>query len=90
MTNRFLEEQQIVLEIIAASPKPLGWYGIEIRLGMRGIILQATITTLLRRLEDEGYILHATGQGYLHGIYELTPSGRDYLKNLSRPDPPMP
>jgi hypothetical protein len=76
ITNRFLEEQPIVLEIIAASPKLLGWYDIEIRLGMRGIILEATITTLLRLLEDEGYILYTTGHGYLHGIYELTPSGR--------------
>ena len=32
-----------VLQIIARAPQPVGWYGIEIRLGMKGIILDVPL-----------------------------------------------
>jgi hypothetical protein len=69
-----------VLQVIAHAPHPIGWYGIEIRLGMKGIVLDENLMKVLRTLVDKRFLTHEEAPGYPHGVYRLTEAGREYLE----------
>ena len=73
-----------VLNIINSSPQPLGWYGIEIRLGMKGIILDRNLVSVLNELEEQSLVKHETQDGYPHGIYMITSAGQTFLHREAR------
>jgi DNA-binding PadR family transcriptional regulator len=74
-----MDQQKIILQIIQQSPAPLGWYGIETRLGTRGVILSGSLLTLLKNLVQVGFLTHAQAEGHPHGVYSLTDLGRAQL-----------
>ncbi len=82
-----MNHRQTLLEIVRASPQPLGWYGIEIRLSMRGIVLEDNLMQLLDRLTTDGYLAHVQREGYPHGVYLLSESGKALLNSPSSSPP---
>ncbi len=68
-----------ILNIVATTPRPMGWYGIAIRLENKGIPPGKNLMTTLRTLEDKGYLTHEDLAGYPHGIYRLSEIGKKYL-----------
>lgn len=64
-----------ILYIIANASRPLGWYGIELRLGMQGIILEMKLTDILDDLVNQGLLLHECTDSHPHGVYRLTSDG---------------
>jgi DNA-binding PadR family transcriptional regulator len=66
-----------ILAIIAVSPQPLGWYGIERYLGMDGVIPEEPTPRVLDALVQEGFLVHEEADGYRHGVYRLTERGRE-------------
>ncbi len=79
LADSFMDALHTVLQIIALAPQPLSWYGIEIRLGMKGIILDVNLIDVLRSLEARGFIRHHEQPGYPHGCYRVTEAGRACL-----------
>jgi DNA-binding PadR family transcriptional regulator len=73
------EIEQAILLILHTASHPLGWYGIDQRLGRRGVISQENLVVLLQVLVQQGLIVHKERSGYPHGIYELTDLGRTYV-----------
>lgn len=69
-----------ILHIIANQPEPVGWYGIQARIGMKGIVLDKNLLSVLKTLEDEGYLTHKEATGHPHGVYQLTDRGKRYLE----------
>lgn len=70
------ESVQAILEVLQQSPEPLGWHGIAMRLGQRGVIIGGNLVLLLRELEQQGLLLHGQATGHPHGVYTLTELGR--------------
>jgi hypothetical protein len=68
-----------VLQIIARAPQPVGWYAIEHWLGMKGVVLDVPLPSVLHELVDQGYIRDETAPGS-RGSYHLTPAGNAYLE----------
>lgn len=77
MIMSLANERQAVLRIIGNVPEGVGWHGIAVRLERQGIRVQFNLMELLRNLETEGFIVHREADGYPHGIYLLTETGRD-------------
>lgn len=68
-----------ILDIIDSSTQLLGWYGIDTRLGRRGIIVEENLVRVLDSLIQQGYLEHRTHAAHPHGIYLITPSGKTFL-----------
>jgi hypothetical protein len=79
--DQYMDAIYEVLRIIGQSNSPRGWYGIELRLGMKGIILEENLILLLRNLVDNGFLEHIVDDTYPHGIYQLTEKGHNYLNS---------
>lgn len=75
-----MDQRKAILQIIQQSPAPLGWYGIEIRLGTRGIVLSGNLPAVLRELVQAGWLTHSPAEEHPHGVYSLTELGRAQLK----------
>ena len=76
-----------VLQIIADTSQPLGWYGIEIRLGRKGIVLEENLIAVLRDLVDQGVLVHEDAPGHPHGVYHLTDLGKVHLERQQPAQP---
>ena len=74
------EQRKAILQIVWESTSPLGWYGIGIRLGTRGIRLSKKLPTLLKELVKAGLLTHSQAEGHPHGVYSLTDLGHTQLK----------
>ena len=69
-----------VLQALARSPSPLGWYSIEIRLMcMPGQRPYAHLPTVLRELCGRGYIEEVNSEGMPTERYAITVAGRAAL-----------
>lgn len=75
---------QAILHVINSSSQPLGWYGIDMRLGRKGVIIEGNLVQLLRDLEADGYLEHIQKEGHPHGVYILTAAGRILLDSFSK------
>lgn len=75
-----MDLQRAILTIIHASTEPLGWYGIAVRLGMKGVVLDDPLVVILHTLEQRGLIKHQFHPDHPHGIYSLTPAGLALLQ----------
>ena len=76
-----------VLYVIAHTPQPEGWYGIAQRLGMKGVVLNMNLVSVLRDLVERGYLSYEDAPGS-HGLYYLTDAGKEYLQNRHHTKPP--
>lgn len=76
---------QAILHVINSSSQPLGWYGIDTRLGRKGVIIEGNLVQLLRDLEADGYIEHSQKEGHPHGVYIITEAGRTFLGSFNAP-----
>ena len=70
-----------VLQIIARAPHPIGWHGIELRLGMKGVVLDENLIKVLHALVDKDFLIHEEAPGHSHGVYRLTQAGKEYLEH---------
>jgi hypothetical protein len=74
-------KDRVVLETVATVPTGVGWYGVAIRLGMRGIILEEPLPRVLDRLVERGYLKYQDeGPPGSDRTYYLTDKGRKDLE----------
>jgi hypothetical protein len=72
-----------VLHVVAHAPEPVGWYAIERWLGMKGVVLDTPLPSVLRELVDHGYLSYMDAPGS-HGTYHLTNPGKAYLERAQQ------
>jgi hypothetical protein len=64
-----------VLRAVAKAGRPVGWFGVEIRLGMHGIVPEASLLEILGALVEAGLLGHGPVPDHPHGVYTLTDAG---------------
>ncbi len=69
------DTEKAVVEILAQSDRPIGWYNISIRLGMRGVQLEERLPDLLQRLQVQGFLRERTNDSARQEQYEATRAG---------------
>ncbi|NTW03132.1 MAG: hypothetical protein HGA19_17940 [Oscillochloris sp.] len=78
---------QVILQIVNSSSQPLGWYGIDTRLGRRGIIVEGNLVSILDNLVQQGYLEHQTNPAHPHGVYAITAQGREFVDQHKQEQP---
>ncbi len=75
-----MDTRREVLYTVARAPDGIGWYGIGIRLGMRGTVLEENLMHVLRTLVAEELLTYEEAPDHSHGVYRVTDAGRQYLR----------
>jgi hypothetical protein len=77
--------EQAVLEVLAASTAPMGWYSIELRLSMRALDTRPPLPEVLLLLTKSCLIQSQQYDSSPTTRYELTELGRAILQQSAPP-----
>lgn len=78
-------DERAVLQVFWAEDRPLYWYNIEIRLGMKGILLSKRLPDVVEGLRASGFLVSVEMPEARPGnqYYEITAEGRRCLESAA-------
>jgi DNA-binding PadR family transcriptional regulator len=83
MSDEMIHQKRLmILRLIADNDGKLGWYNVEIRIGMMSSLsVEPLPYAVLKTLEEDGYVRVERREGQSSGRYFITQQGIEFLDN---------